>query len=87
VEREIDWIRFFAEKGAPLTNIIGLPSEGEKATEKMSIYLTPTERAKYRKIMREIEDETQKRLDENKFFRLILKHLDSTTLLMEERKG
>jgi len=59
----------------------------EKATEKMSIYLTPTERAKYRKIMREIEDGTQKRLDENKFFRLILKHLDSTALLTEEAKG
>lgn len=59
----------------------------EKATEKMSIYLTHTERAKYRKIMREIEDGTQKRLDENKFFRLILKHLDSATLLTEEAKG
>jgi len=61
--------------------------EVEKATEKMSIYLTPMERAKYRKIMREIEAGTQKRLDENKFFRLILKHLDSKTLLMEETKG
>jgi len=37
VEREIDWIRFFAEKEAPLTNINGLPSN-ERAT---TFYLSP----------------------------------------------
>ena len=55
--------------------------EEEKATEKMTIYITKTQARKIRKLIRDFEEATDQRTDQNKLMRKFIDKLDLSMII------